>query len=403
MKILIAGGGGYIGSNIAWYLLKGGHVPVVLDNWSAEVSEAISGIDVVPGDAGVMTSAKTAFEHFQFDAMIYAIAPSPVARPLSYKAEQVFPDSVGSAVVLSKLCCDFNVNRIILLSSSSVYGETSEEGAAEDAPLEPLNIIGQAELCNERIFQGYADQGAFSLSILRIFNVAGASFDGKHGEYHNPERHIIPSLLNVIKSDTMFKLWGDKLPTPDGTAVRDFVHVQDVSEAVRLNLEKPFSRKTSIYNICSGCGFSVKQIIKEAEEFTSTEVPVEVMPDSSPRAAFRVGKNTKISNELGWEPKYSSIDEMLRSQWEEKSAGSDKKKLHESPLYESASSELFGEIAIKLGFISKKEVKEALMIQQKDIKAGKPHRLIGLVMLEEGMIDNGQLIELLRYYEQDSK
>lgn len=401
MKVLIAGGGGYIGSNIAWYLLKGGHVPVVLDNWSASNYEGIAGIDSISAEANRCRSATTAFEHFKFDAVIFSVAPPPVARPMASKAEQVFPATLGSGVVLSELCAKHGVKRVILLSSGRVYGDTPEEGVSEDAPLRPLDLQARADACNEQVFQAYGEQETFSLTILRLFNVAGAGFGGKYSERHHPERHVIPALLSAQASGKKFVIWGDGLATSDGTAVRDFVHVQDVAEAVRLNLEKPLNKKTDIFNVASHKGYSVKEVIEVVESLTDKEVAFECRPDSALRAACRVGDNTRILKALGWEPRYSLIQDIIASQWEalkQTLAEADSQEDEEAALAESA--ELFGEIAVKLGFITQDDIKKALAVQKKDIAQGKPHRLIGLVMLEEGMIDNAQLIELLRYYDQ---
>lgn len=399
MKVLIAGGGGYIGSHVAWYLVKAGHIPVVFDNWSNGRPERVDGIDLSTGEAHERPKAKVAFEHFSFDAAVYAVAPPLEARPQRPRASKFIPSSVGGAVVLGELCARFGVTNVVVLSSGAVYGDTGMDGASEDTPERPECLRGDMDMCIERIFGGYAAEGAFALHVLRLFNVAGANPDGSNGEVHDPERHLVPVLVKALCRGARFPAWGTNLPTPDGSPLRDFVHVMDVAEAVRLCLEDPSRRGQVCYNVSSGRGTSVREVIRAAERVTGKSVNLVTGTPEVPVVAVRIGRSDAIQNALGWEPRHSGLDEILSTQWNfAHGAHEQASKEKPSPVAET-SAHLFGEVAIRLGFVRPADVERALRLQQEEVDAGKPHRLLGIVMLQEGMLTGAQLIEILRCYE----
>jgi UDP-glucose 4-epimerase len=403
MKVLVAGGGGYIGSHCAWYLRRGGHVPLVLDNWNGGRADRVAGLDVVTADADDRARARAAFEHFKFDALVFAVAPHPMPRPARALPEHLCPALLGSGVVLSELCTRFEVGRVVLLSTGHVYGETPPQGAEESAPVRPVCLEGEASVCLEGIFGCYASRGSFSLTTLRLFRVAGAEPERDNGEEHLPERHAIPQCLYALLNGRRFTLWGPSLPTPDGTAVRDFVHVLDVAEAVRLSLEQPSPPPAAVYNVCTGRGTSVREVMAEAERVANRTLIVEPGGAGGEPAAWRVGRRDTIHDALGWEPRHSTLAEIVGSQWEFLLARSrTRQDARENGTAGSGSAELIGEVAVKLGFVRPEDVTRALAIQEEDARAGRPRRLLGLVMLEAGIISNAQLIEILRYYDTDS-
>ena len=398
MKVLVAGGGGYVGSHVARYLRRAGHVPVVLDDWSAGRPDRVDGIEVVTANASERTKAGAVFEHFSFDAAVAAVAPRPEPRPARLRPERCFPVYVGSAVVLSELCALFGVKTIVLLSSGAVYGETPCEGVAETGTVAPVCVRGEACACAEKVFGGYAARGAFALTVLRLFNVAGGQSDGAQGEACEPERHLVPSVLGALAAGTPFTLWGDGLPTPDGTAVRDLVHVEDVAEAVRLSIEKPPGGGTACYNVSGGRGYSVREVIAAAEGVAGTSLSVAPAGTCPEQAACRVGRNGRLMYDLGWEPRHSRLDHVLASQWrfmQTRAAA----RAAQTPHAAETSAHLFGSVAVKLGFVTPGDVTRALELQRDEVLAGKPHRLLGLLLLDAGMLTNAQLIEILRHYE----
>ncbi len=399
MKVLIAGGGGYIGSHIAWYLVKAGHKPVVMDNWSSGRPERVDGIDLSTAEAQERPKAKAAFEHFSFDAAVIAVAPPLEARPQRLRASKLIPACVGGAVVLGELCARFGVASVVVLSSGAVYGETGLDGAPEDAPERPECLRGDVDVCVERIFGGYAAEGAFGLHVLRCFNVAGASLDGSNGEVHNPERHLVPVVVRALARGARLPVWGANLATPDGSAVRDFVHVLDVAEAVRLCLEGPPRRGHACYNVSAGRGTSVKEVIAAAERVTGKSAAVVPGVPDVPVVGVRVGRIEKIRKSLGWEPLHSSIEEIVGTQWNFVRRTAQEAPEEGQLATAETSSNLFGEVAFKLGFVQRQDVERALRMQQQDVAAGRPHRLLGIVMLQENMITSAQLIEILRCYE----
>ncbi len=399
MKVLIAGGGGYIGSHVAWYLVKAGHMPVVLDNWSNGRPERVDGIDLATGEAHERPKARAVFDHFSFDAAVFAIAPPMDARPQRVRASKLIPSAVGSAVVLGELCARLGVANVVVLSSGLVYGDTGLEGAAEDAPERPQCLRGDVDLCIERIFGGYAAEGAFALHVLRLFNVAGANPDGSNGEAHEPERHLIPVLARALGRGARVPIWGAHLPTPDGSPVRDFVSVMDVAEAVRLSLEDPSRRGQVCFNISSGRGTSVTEVVRAAERVTGTSVHTVPGTPDVPVMAVRVGRSEAIQKALGWEPRHSALDEIFGTQWNFVRCAQAQAAEEKPPPAAETSAHLFGEVAIRLGFVRRQDVERALRIQEEEVAARKPHRLLGIVMLQEGMLTGAQLIEILRCYE----
>ena len=173
MKVLIAGGGGYIGSHLAWELHRGGEVPIVLDNWRGGRPDRLTGLDVVTADADERSRARIAFEHFKFDACVFAVAPPAVPRPARFLPEQLLPSLLGSAVILGELCARFKVGNVVLLSSASLYGTTPPEGVDEEGAQAGRGLSASATRSLEGIFRAYAEEGAFSLTVLRLFTVAG--------------------------------------------------------------------------------------------------------------------------------------------------------------------------------------------------------------------------------------
>jgi len=399
MKVLIAGGGGYIGSHVAWYLVKAGHKPVVMDNWSSGRPERVDGIDLATAEAQERPQARAVFEHFSFDAAVFAVAPPLEARPQRLRASRMIPACVGGAAVLGELCARFGVANVVLLSSGAVYGDTGLDGALEDSPERPGCLRGDLDLCLERILGGYAAEGAFGLHVLRLFNVAGASLDGDNGEAHEPERHLVPNVITALLKGARLPVWGANLATPDGSAVRDFVHVLDVAEAVRLCLEGPLRRGHVCYNVATGRGTSVREVIAAAERAAAKSAAVVLGTPDAPMVGVRVGRIEKIQKALGWEPRHSGIQEILQTQWRFACRMAQEAPESGRLAAEETSANLFGEVALKLGFVRREDIERALRKQQEDVAAGRPHRLLGIVMLQENMITSAQLLEILRCYE----
>jgi len=391
MKVLIAGGGGYIGSFLAWHLRDYGFAVVVQDNWQGGEADRVRSFDVVSCPCDRKPEARTPFEHFTFDAVVFAVGPAWTPRPAVPPPELFLPSYVGSAVVLSEMCARFGVKHVVVLSDGAVYGDTGPEGVPEDAPAKSESLRSAGALACERIFSAYAACGSYAVTVLRLFGVAGADPSGGRGERHKPERHVIPCCLEAIRGNVPFTVWGTEYPTPDGTAARDYLHVLDVVEAVRLVLEKPQASGIRLYNICSGRAHTVRAVLKEAAEVTTVAPEIIEGPAAPQSPAWRVGNAQRLRKELGWKPLRSDLRSILESQWEFLQV--------EKPRELTETAERFGQVAVKLGFVTPEEVRRALAIQQEDARSGRPRRLLGLVLLEEGLIDNQQLIEILKYYE----
>jgi len=314
MRVLVTGGAGYIGSVVTEQLVSDGHHVVVYDNLSKGHADAIvEGADFVEGD--LLEGDKlneTLFEH-KIEAVIHMAASSLVGESVEEPAKYYNNNMVAGLVLLDAMrAC--GVKKIVFSSTAAVYGEPEKQPIVESDLTNPTNPYGEAKLAFERAMHWY--EGAYGLKYasLRYFNAAGAT---EHcGEDHDPETHLIPITLQAAAGRrTHVVVYGEDYPTPDGTCIRDYIHVVDLARAHILALDL-LEERSAIYNLgCGGAGYSVKEVIETARRVTGKEIPVRVGPRRPGDPAVLIASSDKIKDELGWQPQFQDLGLIIESAW----------------------------------------------------------------------------------------
>lgn len=315
-RVLICGGAGYIGSHMAKRLASSGCEVSILDNFSTGHREAVRGSELIETDLLDPQALDLAFAGREFDAVMHFCARSLVGesmvRPYDYYVNNV----VGTLNLLEAMRRN-GVDRLVFSSTAAIFGEPMSEAIDESHPRQPINPYGASKLMVERILADAAQAYGLRSVALRYFNAAGASPDGEIGESHQPETHLIPNVLKaVIGQGAGLKVFGDDYPTPDGTCIRDYVHVEDLAQAHELALGYMERHDGAhAFNLGNGNGFSVLEVIGAATRVTGREVPFELAPRRAGDPAVLVSASSKARRELGWVPAYSSIDSIIESAW----------------------------------------------------------------------------------------
>ncbi len=313
MKLLVTGGAGYIGSVVAAQLLSGDHEVTVLDDLSTGHEDAVpdgaklASVSLLDADA-----LGTALGE-GYDGVLHFAAKSLVAESVQ-RPELYYRNNVCGTLNLLDAMRAGGVRRLVFSSTASVYGEPERTPIPETAATVPTNPYGNTKLAIDRMIADEAAAHGLAAVSLRYFNVAGAS--GRFGERHTTETHIIPILLAVAAGDRdSAQLFGTDYPTEDGTAVRDYIHVEDLGQAHLLALAAVTPGGHTIYNLGNGTGFSVRQVIEAARAVTGHSIPVVEAPRRRGDPAVLVASSTKISTELGWRPTKPELESMIGDAW----------------------------------------------------------------------------------------
>jgi UDP-glucose 4-epimerase len=231
------------------------------------------------------------------------------------KPEIYFRNNSAATLTLIEAMLATNVRRLVFSSTAAVYGEPESTPIREDAPLHPTNAYGESKLLVEKMLTWMYRIHGFPYASLRYFNVAGAA--AGTGEAHEPESHLIPLILDVaLGRRDKIKIYGDDYPTPDGTCIRDYVHVEDLARAHMLAFEALSEKGQLIYNLGNGSGFSVREVIESARHITGHPIPAEVVPRRPGDPAVLIASSEKIGRELGWKPHHTTLDTIVESAWE---------------------------------------------------------------------------------------
>jgi len=319
MHILVTGGAGYIGSATAAYFLQAGHRVTVYDNLSYGHRGALPpGAAFVRGDVGDRSALDVLFQSNTFDAVVHFAAFIEAGESM-INPGKYFRNNVVSTQALLDSMLAHNIRRIVFSSTAAVYA-SKDSPLEETDPLGPANVYGETKLMIESMLRWYASQLGLRYAALRYFNACGAMLDESgraiRGEAHRPETHLIPLTLQVpLGQRPSAKIFGTDYPTPDGTCIRDYVHVEDLAQAHVLALEALDERPTMIYNIGNGRGYSVREVINAARKVTGIDFPEEEAPRRPGDAPVLVASAGKIMRELGWRPRYPSLEEIINSAW----------------------------------------------------------------------------------------
>ncbi len=314
MNILVTGGAGYIGGTVALRLLSAGHNVLIYDNFCHSRRDLVpAGARLVEGGIADRDRLERIFHEEKIDGVMHFAALIEAGESMKHP-EIYFRNNTASTLSLLEAMLAARVNRLVFSSTAAVYGEPERTPIEETAPLAPTNAYGESKLLVEQMLIWINRIHGLRYASLRYFNVAGA-VEGR-GEAHEPESHLIPLVLDVaLGRRQSIRIFGQDYPTPDGTCVRDYVHVGDLADAHILAFEALATRSRLIYNLGNGKGFSVRQVIESARRVTGHPIPVVEEPRRPGDPAVLVASSKKIIEELGWKPQYSALDDIVRSAW----------------------------------------------------------------------------------------
>ena len=316
-NILVVGGAGYIGSHMVKLLLEREHEVATFDNLSTGYRDAVLGGEFILGDLADKTQLDTLFRANRFDAVMHFASFIQVGESVREPAKY-YANNVTNTLNLLDAMLAQGVTKFIFSSSAAVYGEPISVPIDEQHPKQPLNPYGRTKWIIEQVLQDYDRAYGLRSISLRYFNAAGADPDGKLGERHEPETHLIPLVLQAASGRRKnIQVFGRDYDTPDGTCIRDYVHVTDLCAAHLLALNRLLDGETSAaYNLGNGNGFSVQQVIDAAHRVTGRDIPVEYAPRREGDPARLVADSTAARRALGWNPQLAELDTLIRHAWQ---------------------------------------------------------------------------------------
>jgi len=314
MNILVTGGAGYIGSATAEALVKAGHSVTVYDSLvtghRAAVPEGAAFIQADLSDSHTLAKALT---DQRFEAVMHFAASIEAGESMKDPG-RFYQNNFTNSLSLMETAVRAGVKRFVLSSTAAVF-QSSDEPLTEESPLGPTNVYGHTKLMVEQALDWYRKIHGLHFAALRYFNASGA-LPGR-GEAHQPETHLIPLVLRVpLGQRDAVQIYGTDYPTPDGTCIRDYIHIADLVSAHLLALDGLSDGNCLIYNLGSGSGYSVREVIETARQVTGHPIPVHEMPPRPGDSARLVASSEKIKRELGWQPEHDNLHEIISSAWE---------------------------------------------------------------------------------------
>ncbi len=314
MKVLVTGGAGYIGSVVTQELLKAGHAVTVYDNLDKGHRAAIpEGAHFVQGDILDRTALDGVLDAQSYDGVIHFAAFIEAGESMQLPG-RFFRNNVMGSMTLIDAVAAHGVPRMVFSSTAGIYA-SKETPLTEDDPVGPVSVYGQTKWMVEETLRWYNQIHGLRYAALRYFNAAGATPD--RGEAHRPETHLIPLVLQAaLGQRPEIAIYGDDYPTPDGTCIRDYIHILDLASAHLLALEGLGDRSQMIFNLGNGAGYSVKEVIETAREVTGMPIPVRVTPRRPGDPARLVADASRIRRELGWAPRVPELRDIIASAWE---------------------------------------------------------------------------------------
>lgn len=314
--ILVIGGAGYIGSHFIEELIREKDV-VILDNLSTGHYELLNNSAIfIEGDLGNTEILISIFDKYSIEAVVHFAASSLVGESV-VNPQKYYENNVISTINLLNTMLDYDIKNFIFSSTAAVYGTPEDEFLTEESLVNPINPYGRSKLMIEWILDDYSRSYGLNYVVLRYFNAAGAHPDGRIGEQHDPETHLIPIVLqHLLGERNQITIFGSDYPTEDGTCIRDYVHVTDLAKAHLLSLRALLigELKTEIFNLGNGSGYSVMDIIRTCEEVTGKRASIVMSERRSGDPARLVASALKIEQTLGWKPQYDLVD-VIETAW----------------------------------------------------------------------------------------
>lgn len=314
MRVMVTGGAGYIGSVVTEELLREGHDVVVYDNLQKGHRQAVvAPAEFVYADLADKERLRVTLSAHRIEAVIHMAADALVGESCEQPAKY-YKNNVVAGLTLLEAMRESEVGRIVFSSSGATYGEPEKQPIEETDPNRPTNPYGESKLAFERAMRWYDEAYALRYASLRYFNAAGAS--EQCGEDHDPESHLIPIALQVAAGTREFvDVYGDDYPTPDGTCVRDYVHVIDLARAHILALGA-LDQGSRVYNLgCGGDGYSVNEVLAAAREVTGKAIPATASARRAGDPSVLIASSEKIKRELGWQPRFQDLRVIIESAW----------------------------------------------------------------------------------------
>ncbi len=316
MNILVVGGGGYIGSHMVKMLASRGYEVTTFDNFSTGYRDAVVAGRISEGDMSSPQQLDAVFSNSNYDCVMHFASFIEVGESVRMPGKY-YSNNFTNTMSLLDAMLRHGVNRFIFSSTAAIFGEPRYTPIDEEHEFRPVNPYGKSKYMVELMLQDYERAFGLKSSCLRYFNAAGADPEGELGERHNPESHLIPLVLQAASGRRKsISIFGNDYETPDGTCVRDYVHVQDLCEAHILTLEQLLGTgESTCFNLGNGQGFSVQQIIDLAREVTACEIPASIEKRREGDPAILVADSTLAKKELNWEPRLSSLENIIKTAW----------------------------------------------------------------------------------------
>lgn len=314
MRVLVTGGAGYIGSTVSAELVRGGHEVTIFDNMSHGHRHAVpAGAALIEGDLEDRAALDRLFVERKPEAVLHFAALIEAGESMKVP-ERFFRNNSANTLNLLETMLAHGVMRLVFSSTAALYGNPKRTPIEEDDELKPTNAYGESKLLAEQMMAWLNRIHGFRYASLRYFNAAGATEE--RGEEHEPESHLIPRILFVAQGKAeSAAIFGTDYPTPDGTCIRDYVHVLDLASAHLLALDALAERDKLIYNLGVGKGFSIREVIEAARRVTGHSIPVVERERRAGDPAILIASSEKIRRELGWQPRFTNLDDIVATAW----------------------------------------------------------------------------------------
>ncbi len=315
-KVLVTGGAGYIGSVTAHLLTRRGYGVVIVDDLSRGYEHNVQGLPFHQLNLLETGALSDLLNREPVDAVIHFAAHSMVGES-TRKPESYFLNNDGGSASLLTAMIQANVKRLVFSSTASVYGTPETVPIPEDHPLDPVNPYGESKVLVERMLKWMDSCSGLRSIALRYFNACGADPESGLGEEHEPETHLLPLLIRAVVSGTPLTIFGNDYPTPDGTCIRDYIHVADLAEAHVAAIEKLLAGGPSdVFNVGTGVGQSVLEVMRALEQVTGRQVPYQIGPRRDGDPPVLVANSDKLKGTLGWKPKFTEIKDIVATAWQ---------------------------------------------------------------------------------------